>query len=41
MSERARAQIQAELPEFETYLPMFGDAGRDLLRRLREFVSSV
>ncbi len=39
MSERARATVQAELPEYETYLPMFGNAGRELLRRLREFVS--
>ncbi len=39
ISERAKAEVQAEMPEFETYLPMFGDAGRDLLRRLREFVS--
>ncbi len=39
MSERTRAEIQAELPEFETYLPMFGDSGRTLLTHLREVVS--
>lgn len=41
ISERARAQVQADLPEYETYLPMFGDAGNELLSRLRIFVSST
>lgn len=41
ISERARAQVQADMPEYETYLPMFGDAGTDLLTRLRTFISSV
>ena len=41
ISERARAQIQADLPEYETYLPMFGDAGNDLLQKLRLYVSTV
>ena len=41
LDERVRAEIQAEMPEFETYLPMFGDAGVDLLGRLRTFISSV
>lgn len=41
ISERSRAQIQADLPEYETYLPMFGDAGNDLLTRLRVFVSTI
>ena len=40
-TERTRAEIQADLPEYETYLPMFGDAGRDLLVKLRAFISSV
>ena len=38
VSERAKAQAQADMPEFETYLPMFGDAGMELLERLRSFV---
>ena len=41
LDERARAEIQAEMPEYETYLPMFGDAGNDLLTRLRTFISSM
>ena len=41
LDERARAEIQADMPEYETYLPMFGDAGNDLLGRLRTFISSV
>lgn len=38
-TERVRAQIQADLPEYETYLPLFGDAGNDLLVKLRRFVN--
>lgn len=41
VSERARAEIQADLSEYETYLPMFGPDGTKLLARLRTFVSSV
>ncbi|MDR0727235.1 MAG: hypothetical protein LBF37_04205 [Rickettsiales bacterium] len=41
ISERSRAQIQADLPEYETYLPMFGDAGNELLSKLRIYVSSI
>ena len=41
ISDRTRAQVQADLPEFETYLPMFGDTGNDILSKLRVFVSSV
>ena len=41
LDERARAEIQAEMPEYETYLPMFGDAGNELLARLRTFISSI
>ena len=41
LDERVRAEIQAEMPEFETYLPMFGDAGTELLTRLRTFISNV
>ncbi|MCL2017253.1 MAG: hypothetical protein FWG80_00555 [Alphaproteobacteria bacterium] len=40
-TDRSRAEIQADLPEYETYLPMFGDAGQDLLRKLRAFTSSM
>ncbi len=41
VSDRARAEIQAELSEYETYLPMFGEDGMQLLSRLRSFVSSL
>lgn len=40
LSERARAQLQADMPEYETYLPMFGDAGDELLHKLRTFIST-
>ena len=41
LTERNRAQIQADMPDFETYLPMFGDAGREMLSKLRTFMSSL
>ncbi len=41
ISERTRAQVQADMPEYETYLPMFGDAGNELLAKLRTFISSM
>ena len=41
VSDRARADIQADMPEYETYLPMFGDSGIELLGRLRTFISSM
>lgn len=41
LSDRSRARIQADLPEYETYLPMFGETGNELLTRLRNFVSSL
>jgi hypothetical protein len=41
ITDRVRAQIQADMPEYETYLPMFGDAGTELLTRLRDYVSSI
>lgn len=41
ISDRARAQAQAELSEYETYLPMFGEEGTKLLARIRTFVSSM
>lgn len=40
ISERSRAQLQADMPEYETYLPMFGDAGVELLTKLRTFIST-
>ena len=39
-TERSRAQIQADMPEFETYLPMFGDEGQEILAKLRTYISS-
>lgn len=41
LTERHRAQIQADMPEFETYLPMFGDTGNEMLAKLRTFMSSL
>ena len=41
LTGRDRAQIQADMPEYETYLPMFGDAGRKALEKLRTFVSTL
>lgn len=41
VSELTRARVQANLPEYETYLPMFGDAGTTLLSKLRVFISNV
>ena len=38
LTERTRAQIQADIPEYETFLPMFGDAGKNLLEKLRTFM---
>ena len=40
LTERQRAQIQADMPEYETFLPMFGDAGKEMLNKLRTFMSS-
>jgi len=41
LSERARAQLQADMPEYETYLPMFGNAGTELLEKLRSFITTI
>ena len=41
LTERNRAQIQADMPEYETYLPMFGEDGQKTLEKLRTFVSSL
>jgi len=41
LTECNRAQIQADMPEYETYLPMFGDAGKEMLNKLRTFMSSL
>ena len=39
LTERTRAQIQADMPEYETFLPMFNKPGQDLLTKLRIFIS--
>ncbi len=41
LTERNRAQIQADMPEYETYLPMFGEQGETVLAKLRTFMSSL
>ncbi|MDR1697028.1 MAG: hypothetical protein LBR41_02280 [Rickettsiales bacterium] len=33
-----RAQVQADLPEYETYMPMFGETGQSTLAELRAMV---
>ncbi|MDR2268812.1 MAG: hypothetical protein LBD94_01350 [Rickettsiales bacterium] len=37
-SDLLRAEVQADMPEYETYLPMFGKDGLDVLSELRKFV---
>lgn len=39
LTDRVRAQVQAEMPDYETYLPMFGDDGKELLNKLRTFIA--
>ena len=41
LSERARAQLQVDMPEYETYLPMFGTAGTELLEKLRASITTM
>jgi len=41
MTDRSRAQLQADLPEYETYLPMFGEEGQKLLEKLRNSISAL
>lgn len=41
LTERTRAQIQADMPEYETFLPMFADEGKKLLARLRTFMKET
>lgn len=41
LSERTRAQLQVDMPEYETYLPMFGTAGTELLEKLRSFITTM
>ena len=39
LTERMRAQIQADMPEYETFLPMFAEPGKQLLEKLRSFMN--
>ena len=41
ITERIRANLQVDMPEYETYLPMFGNDGKELLRRLHGLTSSM
>ncbi len=41
VNDRLRAQVQIDMPEYETYLPRFGDEGLELLHRLHELTSSL
>ena len=40
-TDRMRANLQVDMPEYETYLPMFGDEGKELLHRLHGLISSM
>lgn len=40
INDRTRAQLQVDIPEYETYLPMYGDRGADLLKQLHTMLSS-
>lgn len=41
VTERVRAQIQADMPEYETFLPMFNKPGQELLAKLRSFMTET
>ena len=41
VNDRVRARLQVDMPEYETYLPMFGDDGKQLLKRLHKVTSSL
>lgn len=41
LNDRTRAQLQVDMPEYETYLPMFGDEGKSLLNKLHTMTSSL
>ena len=41
INERIRAQLQVDMPDYDTYLPMFGEEGEDLLRKLHKITSSL
>lgn len=41
VNERVRAQLQVDMPDYETYLPMFGDDGTKLLHKLHKITSSL
>lgn len=41
VNERVQSQIQADMLDYETYLPMFGEAGNQLLKKLRNVISVI
>lgn len=41
LTERNRAKIQADMLEYETYLPMFGEPGKEILAKLRTYMSTL
>ena len=41
MNERIRAQLQIDMPNYDTYLPMFGEDGDKLLHKLHKITSSL
>ena len=40
INDRVRAQLQVDMVEYETYLPMFGDQGQQILNQLHTIISS-
>lgn len=40
INDRVRAQLQVDMVEYETYLPMFGDQGQQILNQLHNIISS-
>ncbi len=39
INDRARAQLQVDMLEYETYLPMFGEAGHQILDKLHDILN--
>ena len=39
-NDRTRAQLQVDMLEYETYLPMFGEEGQQILQQLHKIIST-
>ena len=40
VNDRTRAQLQVDMLEYETYLPMFGDQGNQVLQQLHKIINT-